>query len=90
MIERCLEHDMPEPLFGEVAGDFIVTFRKYNITDEILNESNERQRNAIEYLLKHKKITNKEYREINPGISDRTALNDLNELVHRNIIVAKR
>ena len=40
-------------------------------------------------LLKHKKITNKEYREINPNISDRTALNDLNELIHKNIIVAK-
>lgn len=89
MIEQCLEHDMPEPVFGEVAGDFVVTFRKYNITEEILNESNERQRKAIEYLLKHKKITNKEYREINPDISDRTALNDLNELVRRNIIVAK-
>ncbi len=89
MIEQCLEHDMPEPLFREVAGDFVVTFRKYNITEEILNELNERQRKAIEYLLRRKKITNKEYREINPDISDRTALNDLNELVHQNIIVAK-
>lgn len=89
MIEQCLEHDMPEPLFEEVAGDFVVTFRKYNITEEILNELNERQRKAIEYLLRRKKITNKEYREINPDISDRTALNDLNELVHQNIIVAK-
>ncbi len=88
MIEQCLEHDMPEPLFGEVAGDFVVTFRKYNITEEILNELNERQRKAIEYLLKHKKITNREYREVNPDISDRTALNDLNELVHRNLIMA--
>jgi len=89
MIEQCLGHGLPEPLFEEVAGDFVVTFRKYNITEEILNELNDRQRKAIEYLLKHKKITNKEYREINPNISDRTALNDLNELIHKNIIVAK-
>ena len=88
MIEQCLGHGLPEPLFEEVAGDFVVTFRKYNITEEILNELNGRQRKAIEYLLTHKKITNKEYREINPDISDRTALNDLNELVHRNLIMA--
>jgi ATP-dependent DNA helicase RecG len=89
MIERCLEHGMPEPQFGEIAGDFVVTFRKYTITDEILNELNERQQKAIKYLLKHKKITNREYREINLDISDRTALNDLNELVQKNVITAK-
>ena len=89
MIERCLEHGMPEPLFAEIAGDFVVTFRKYSITDEILNELNERQQNAIEYLLEHTKITNREYREINPDISERTALNDLNELVHKNMVTAK-
>jgi len=38
--------------------------------------------------LLNKKITNKEYRELNPNISDRTALNDLNELVAREIIMA--
>ncbi|MCG7848637.1 MAG: helix-turn-helix domain-containing protein [ANME-2 cluster archaeon] len=89
MIERCLDHGMPEPLFDEVAGDFVVTFRKYCFTDEVLNELNERQQNAIEYLLEHKKITNREYREINPDISERTALNDLNELVHKNMVAAK-
>ena len=51
MIEQCLGHGLPEPLFEEVAGDFVVTFRKYNITEEILNELNDRQRKAIEYLL---------------------------------------
>ncbi|HJH28249.1 MAG TPA: hypothetical protein C5S51_00910 [Methanosarcinaceae archaeon] len=89
MIERCLDHGMPEPLFDEVAGDFVVTFRKYSFTDEVLNELNERQQNAIEFLLEHKKITNREYREINPDISERTALNDLNDLVHKNMVATK-
>jgi len=89
MIERCLEEGLPEPLFEEVAGDFVVTFRKHLISEEFLKELNERQRKAIEYLLKHKKITNKEYRELNPDISDRTALNDLNELVDKGVIAAK-
>jgi len=89
MIEQCLGHGLPEPLFEEVVGDFVVTFRRYNITEEILNELNKRQRKAIEYLLTQKRITNKEYRELNSNISDRTALNDLNELVDKGIIVAK-
>ncbi len=89
MIEQCVEHGLPEPLFEEVAGDFVVTFRKYNISEEILHELNERQKKAIEYLLKYKKITNTDYRELNLNISDRTALNDLNELVDKGIIAAK-
>lgn len=89
MIEECVEHGLPEPLFEEIAGDFVVTFRKYNISDEILHELNERQKKAIEYLLKNKKITNTDYRELNLNISDRTALNDLNELMKKNIIAAK-
>lgn len=50
---------------------------------------NERQEKAIKYLLKQYKITNREYREINPNITDRTALNDLNQLIGKNIIIAK-
>jgi len=88
MIEECVGHGLPEPLFEEIAGDFVVTFRKYNISDEILHELNERQQKAIEYLLKNKKITNTDYRELNLNISDRTALNDLNELVAKGIIAA--
>lgn len=89
MIEQCVGHGLPEPLFEEVAGDFVVTFRKYNISEEILHELNERQKKAIEYLLKYKKITNTDYRELNLNISDRTALNDLNELVDKGIIATK-
>lgn len=89
IIEQSLEHGLPEPLFEEVAGDFVVTFRKYNISEEILNELNERQKKGIEFLIKYKKITNVDYRELNLNISDRTALNDLNELVDKGIIAAK-
>ena len=50
---------------------------------------NERQRKAIEYLMIHKRITNKEYRKLNPDISDRTGLNDLNILIDKKIIVPR-
>jgi len=88
MIEWCLNYDFPEPVFEEIGGSFVVTIKKYKITEEVLLSLDERQKKAVEYLLKNKKITNKEYRELSPNISDRTALNDLNELVAREIIMA--
>ena len=59
------------------------------IKEDILEELNERQKKGIKYLLEHKKITNKEYRKLNVKITDRTALNDFNELIKKGIIIAK-
>jgi len=89
IIDSCLEHGLPEPIFKMITNNLVVIFKKYKITDEMLKELNYRQQKAIEYLLKHDKITNRKYREINPDITDRTALNDLNQLVNKNIIVPK-
>ena len=89
IIKECLNHSLPEPLFEIITGSLVVTFRKYRITEEILKELNERQQKAIEYLREHKKITNKEYRQLNPNITDRTVLNDFNELIDKGIIAAK-
>ena len=89
MIIECLEHKFPEPAFELITENLVVTFRKYKITEEIIKLLNERQKRAIEYLLAHKKITNREYRKINPGITDRTVLNDFNEMINKGIIIAK-
>jgi len=86
MINWCLNYGLPEPVFEERGGSFVVTIKKYKITEGVLSSLNKRQKKAVEYLLKNKKITNKEYRELNPNISDRTALNDFNDLVKREII----
>ena len=67
----------------------MVTFRKYSVTEEILNELNKRQQKTVEYLIEHKKITNKEYRQLDPSVTDRTALNDFNELIEKKVIIAK-
>ncbi|MEN4017033.1 MAG: hypothetical protein PQ975_00980 [Methanobacterium sp.] len=71
------------------SGNVVVTLRKYKISDEILNTLNERQRKAINYLIEYGKITNKEYRELNPEISSNTALIDLKQLVQKGIFTAK-
>ncbi|MBU4189865.1 MAG: putative DNA binding domain-containing protein [Candidatus Thermoplasmatota archaeon] len=91
MIDMCLDWDIPEPLFEYVTCDFVITFRKSKLTEEYLEKLglNERQKKAVEYLLKHKKITNREYRQLNSNITDRTVLNDLNELISKDIVIAK-
>ncbi|MBZ2166125.1 putative DNA binding domain-containing protein [Methanobacterium sp. VT] len=86
IIQSCLDAGLPKPLFEIKSGDFVVTLKKYKITDEILKELNRRQKKAIDYLLEKGSITNKEYRTINPEISRRTALNDLRKMVDKKLI----
>jgi ATP-dependent DNA helicase RecG len=50
-----------------------------------LSKLNERQRKAIEYIKKHGKITNREYRKINK-IGQVMAAKELNQLVSKKII----
>lgn len=89
IIEECLKKGLPSPIFEETAGNLLVTFRKYKIEQEEIEKLKERQKNAIEYLKQHKKITNKEYRTLNPHITDRTALSDLRDLVNKGVLKAE-
>lgn len=40
-------------------------------------------------MIEYKKITNKEYRLLNPNATDRTALNDFNDSIKKGIITSK-
>lgn len=86
MIQSCIEQGLPEPIFEIKSNNVVVTFKKYMITDELLNSLNERQRKSIDYLFEHNKITNSEYREINPDISPGMAFKDLKKLVDMGIL----
>ena len=60
------------------------------IDERIINELNERQKKAVEYLKEHGKITRSEYVDIwDSKISPRTALNDLQQMVNMKIIILK-
>lgn len=86
MIDKCLDYGLPEPLFEEIAGDFVVTFKKSHINNGILKELNERQKRVIEYLKgKDKTISNKDYQGLF-GVSRNTASKDLNRLVEKGIV----
>jgi len=90
MIKKCLSSGLPEPLFEEISGNLVVTFRG-KITKEYLKglDLNKRQIIAMESIKKIGKITNKAYREMFPEISNETARLDLNILVRKRLLNKK-
>ena len=85
MIEACLKEGLPEPIFEEASGNFLVVFRKYHISEETLEELNERQKKIVDYLRGHKKINRKICMEL-LGTSKDTAIRELSSLQVKGII----
>jgi len=85
IINSCLRHGLPEPIFKELSGDLVVILRKYHITEEILERLSERQRKIMEYLREHKKINRKECMTLLNTSKD-TVYRDLSELKKNGII----
>ncbi len=87
IIEACLSAGLPEPEIIERDGGILVTLYKNNLTIEKLKQLglNERQIDALIYLKDKKEITSYEYMK-KYRISERTARNDLNDLVQRKFI----
>ena len=88
IIEECLKHGLPEPLFEEITENLVITFRKYKISEEEMQKLNERQKKAMEYLKIHKKITRSEYVKLTNS-AERTAFRDIEELYKSKIITRK-
>lgn len=85
IISMCLEWGLPDPLFEEIAGNFVITFRKYYLTDEIMKKLSERQRIVAEYLREHGKINRSECMKLLNTSKD-TAFRELLALQKKNII----
>jgi ATP-dependent DNA helicase RecG len=86
IIKWCKEWGLPEPEFGISGTSIFVRIRKDVLTEEYLKklELNERQIKAVMYVKEKGKITNKEYQEF-CKVSKRTATNDLDKLVQKNV-----
>lgn len=66
-------------------GERFMELAQKAIPDEWLKELNERQIKALPYLREKLKISTREYSELT-GISERTALKDLKDLVEQGIL----
>lgn len=86
MIDWCLNHGLLEPLFEEISGSLVVTFRG-EITEEYLRNLglNQRQIKAIKYLKEHGKIDRKTYCDI-CEIEKTVAHEELSDMVKKEII----
>jgi len=84
---QCIEAGLPVPLFNIEGNDFWTIFRKDRYNEQSLRELglNERQIKAVLYVKKKGRITNLQFLEINEGITDRTALRDLDFLIEKGV-----
>ena len=87
IIDTCKAAELPEPEMVERDGGFLLTILKDNISKEHLEKLglSERKLKVIEFLKEKGSITNKEYQSLG-GITDRTALRDLDDLVSKGLI----
>lgn len=90
MIQQCKKERFPEPQFEDTKSSFIVTFRKSKISLDTLQKLglNQRQQEVLGYLRKQKTIASSKYSKLFT-ITDRTARNDLKELVKKNLLIRR-
>lgn len=96
MIRLMREWGLPAPRFAETTNGFKVTLRgpgERLVSDEIDPSKwrhldlNERQQTALEYLAKNQRITNRDYRDLFPDVSEETIRRDLADLVEQAVLL---
>ena len=99
MVHLMGEWGLPAPVFKETSAGFTVTL--FGPGEKMVMQHpargdvelwarqglNERQISGLRYLTEHDSITNREYRELHPDVTDETARRDLADLVDRNLIL---
>ncbi|MBI5301674.1 MAG: putative DNA binding domain-containing protein [Chloroflexi bacterium] len=96
MIRIMREWNLPAPRFAETANGFQVTLRgpgeklvgDQNDASRWRNlDLNERQRAALDFLVKNQRITNRDYREMFSDVSEETIRRDLADLVEEGLLL---
>jgi ATP-dependent DNA helicase RecG len=100
MREEMARLELPEPEFREDGFSFVITFRSIAPREGAVpvapmsdafrvllerGEINERQHRGLEYTREHGTIQRSDYVQLT-GVSERTALRDLVELVEKNLV----
>jgi len=90
MIEEMVRAGHPPPSFRDTPYSFTVTLN--NVRERAPLPSwtrtmNERQAKALAYVQEHRRITNREYRQLCPDVSSETLRLDLVDLVEQGILL---
>lgn len=87
------EHGLKKPEFSESEMEFKVTLygpgEKFMEAgaEKVLESLNARQRELQEYFEENERLTMREYREMHPEVSERTARYDIEDLVNKDILI---
>jgi len=89
MIEEMLQAGHPPPEFISKPHSFTVILRntRERPSAQWSGSLNPRQLQALRYVQEHRRITNREYRELCPDVSPETVRLDLVDLVGRGILL---
>lgn len=87
MINSCKKEGLPEPEFENSEDSFTVRFRKHKLTQEEMKKIGLKigHRRILDYLKKHRKVTAKDYTQVNSVSLDK-AHSDLAHLVEKGVI----
>lgn len=97
MIRLMREWGLPTPRFAETDNGFRVTLRGPGdklVSDDAADRSkwrhldlNERQEKVLEFLAKNSRVTNRDYRDLFPEVSEETIRRDLVGLIEHGILL---
>lgn len=98
VIEITRQNQMRSPKFEEVANSFHVTLFGYPempaglAPEQTIQQyqeyiSNPRQELALNFLLRHKRITSRDYQDLCPEVHAETLRRDLADLVNRGLLI---
>lgn len=91
MIEDMTAMGHQPPIFEAKSHRFTVTLRnsrdRIQTTPKWETNMNERQAKALQYIEKHKSITNREYRELCSNVGAETLRLDMVDLVNKGVIL---
>jgi len=90
MIDEMMRAGHPPPTFKDSPYAFSVTLKNVLERDpqpEWAGRVSERQAKALTYVEKRGRITNREYRDLCPGLSPETLRLDLSELVDKGMLL---
>jgi ATP-dependent DNA helicase RecG len=97
IVRQMSNAQLPPPAFEETTAGFKVTLQgRAAAQAELVGADtrawlkqglNERQIAALIHLTEHQRITNRDYRDLQPGVSDETVRRDLADLVERGLLL---
>ncbi|MCZ7551054.1 MAG: hypothetical protein B6D39_02200 [Anaerolineae bacterium UTCFX2] len=98
VVEALRRNGMRQPVFEETGGVFRVTIFRAVEEDsqertlqtlKVLQDVtlNPRQEQAVSFLIRHRRITNRDYQDLCPEVHSETLRRDLVDLVERDILI---